>query len=37
MKRIHSIDILRALAILWMIQIHFVDGLGYWALTRIVN
>ncbi len=31
MKRIHSIDILRALAIVWMIQIHFVDNLGHWA------
>ncbi len=29
MKRIHSIDVLRALAIVLMIQIHFVDNLGY--------
>ncbi|MEA2007797.1 MAG: heparan-alpha-glucosaminide N-acetyltransferase domain-containing protein [Chloroflexota bacterium] len=29
MKRVHSIDILRALAIGWMVQIHFVDNLGY--------
>ncbi len=29
MKRLHSIDILRALAIVWMILIHFVDNLSY--------
>ncbi len=31
MKRIHTIDILRTIAILLMIQIHFVDYLGYWS------
>ena len=29
MKRIHAIDILRTLAILWMIEIHFVDNMSY--------
>lgn len=31
MRRLHAIDILRALAIIWMVQIHFVDNLGYLA------
>jgi uncharacterized membrane protein len=31
MKRLHSVDILRALAILLMVQVHFVNNLGLWA------